>query len=331
MSFIYRPMLKTKTGEAAALLQLGAPQRDRIEPVFHVGERPPANFVARMAAAWSSRRCFLDGAFNFNVSGGPQAFSSMLRALVAAGVQVIPVIELGAATAYNQAARSHVGRGGPGAMLKCTASQLSGAAAFAQQLQLAPSDVDLLVDAGHVAEFDPTSFGGYLGSILQANALGTRWRSLTLASSSAPKDFGQLGPGLTVVPRIDWLTWRQLPQGNRPIDYADFGISHRDLTEPPGMAMAAATVSVRYTIDDNWIMIKGKRTTGASGVPMGDQYRTHARTLVRRPEFGGLPVCWADQRISTIAGTLGVSAGGRAQWVEINANRHFAFIVDRLP
>ncbi|PDT64283.1 hypothetical protein CO683_39215 [Bradyrhizobium ottawaense] len=320
MPFIYRPMLKTKTGEATALLQLAPAQRDRIEPVFHVGEKPPANFAARMAAAWSSRRCFLDGAFNFNVTGGPQNFNSILRALVAAGVQVIPVIEIGAVAAYNQAARSQIGRGGPGVMLKCTPSQLPGAIGYAQQqLQLAQTDIDLLVDAGHVAEFDPVSFAGYLGSILQASALGTPWRSVTLASSSAPKDFGQLGPGVTIVPRIDWLTWRQLPQGDRPIDYADFGISHRDLSEPPGVAIAAATVSVRYAVDDNWVMLKGRRTTGASGIPMGDQYRAHARALVRRPDFGGLPGCWADQRISAIASNPGVSAGGRPQWVEINA------------
>ena len=97
------------------------------------------------------------------------------------------------------------------------------------------------------------------------------------------------------------------------------------------MAMAGATVSVKYAIDDNWVMIKGRRTTGASGLPMGDQYRAHARTLVRRADFGGLTGCWADQRIASIAATASVSAGGRPQWVEINANRHFALIVDRLP
>ncbi|MFG3593244.1 hypothetical protein [Bradyrhizobium sp. RDI18] len=326
-------MLKTKSGEAAALLQLPTNQRDRIAPVFHVGERPPATFVSRMATAWSGRRCFLDGAFNYNVTGGSGDFDRMFRSLGAAGVPVVPVIEVGAVAGYNRAAIAHVGRSGagPGLMLKCTPSQLPGAAAYAQQLNQAPTNIDLLIDAGHIAEFDPVSFAGYVGHILQASVPGTPWRSVTLASSSAPKDFGQLGPGTTVVPRNDWLCWRNLPQGGAPIDFADFGISHRDLTEPPGMAMAGATVSVRYAIDDNWVMIKGRRTTGASGLPMGDQYRGHARTLVRRADFGGLPGCWADQRITTIANNPGTSAGGRPQWVEINANRHFALIVDRLP
>lgn len=324
-------MLKTKTGEVGALAQLSPAEKDRIEPVFHVGEKPPATFVTRMTAAWSGRRCFLDGAFNFNITGGPGDFNGMLRALVAAGVPVIPVVEIGAVAPCNTAARSHIGRGAPGVMLKCTPGQLPGATAYAQQLQMAPNDIDLLIDAGHVAEFDPASFGGYVGSILQANVPGVPWRSVTLASSSAPKDFGQLGSGVTIVPRNDWLTWTQIPQSGRAIDYADFGISHRDLTEPPGMAMVGATVSVKYAIDNNWVMIKGRRTTGASGLPMGDQYRAHARTLVRRPDFGGLTGCWADQRIRSIAGTPSVSAGGRSQWVEINANRHFALVVDRLP
>jgi hypothetical protein len=243
----------------------------------------------------------------------------------------LPVVEIGAAAGYNQASFSHLNQFGPGLMLKCTPGNLGSVAAFAQQMQIPQNQIDLLVDAGHISEYDPVSFAGYVSYILQTNLPGTQWRSVTLGSSSAPKDFGQLSLGTTIVPRIDWLMWSNLPQSPAaPIDFADFGISHRDLTEPPGIAMAGATVSVRYTVANSWVMIKGTRTTGATGVPMGDQYRAHAQTLRARPDFGGLPGCWADQRIVAIA-TTPISAGGRAQWVEINANRHFAFVTNTLP
>jgi hypothetical protein len=331
MPFTYRPMLKTKTGEVTALLQLPAAQKARIEPIFHVGEKLPTTFVPKMAAAWTGRRCFLDGSFNFNVTGNSNDFATAFVALGSAGVPVLPVIEIGAATAYNQAALARVGQFSPGLMLKCTPGHLPLATAWAQQLQQQTINIDLVVDAGHIAEFDPASFAGYVGHILQTNLSTTRWRSTTLASSSAPKDFGQLSVGTSDVARNDWMTWSRLQQGPIAIDYGDFGISHRDLTEPPGMAMVGATVSVRYAIDDYWVMIKGRRISGPSGVPMGAQYRSHAQTLMRRSDFGGLPNCWGDQRIAGIATTPGASAGGRAQWVEINANRHFSLILSRLP
>lgn len=332
MQFVYRPMLKTKTGEVTALLQLASVEKDRIAPVFHVGEKPPATFASRMAAAWLGRRCFLDGAFNFNVTGGHTDFNNTFNALGNAQISVLPVIEMGAAPAYNQSAFNHRNRFGPGLMLKCTPATLAGAANYAQQMQTPQTEIDLLIDAGHIAEFDPASFAGYLSTILQTSLPGSNWRSVTLASSAAPKDFGQLPLGTSDATRVDWLTWSNIAQiATNPTDFGDFGISHRDLTEPPGMAMVGATVSVRYTIEDYWVMIKGRRATGATGVPMGDQYRAHARTLIARSDFNGVPGCWADQRITAIATNPAISAGGRAQWVEICANRHFAFIVSRLP
>jgi hypothetical protein len=332
MPFKYRPMLKTKTGEVTALLHLPPAEKDRIAPVFHVGEKPPATFANRMSAAWAGRTCFVDGSFNFNVTGNATDFDDTINALGAAQVPALPVIEIGAANAYNQAAFAHRNQFTVGLMLKCAPATLAGAANYAQQMQTPQNEIDLVVDAGHIAGYDPVSFAGYLGHILQSALPGSHWRSVTLASSAAPKDFGQLPLGTSDVSRVDWLTWRNIVQSAaNPVDFADFGISHRDLTEPPGMAMVGATVSVRYTVEDNWIMIEGRRATGATGVPMGDQYRAHARTLVRRSDFGGLPGCRGDQRITTIANNPSVSAGGRAQWVEISANRHFAFIISRLP
>lgn len=331
MPFIYRPLLKTKSGEANALSHLPVPVKDRVAPIFHVAENPPTTFPARLASAWANRVCFLDGTFNFNVKGTTLDFDSMFAAIGGSGMQVIPVIEIGAPTAYNQAAYGHLNQFAPGLMLKCSPANLAQAAGYAAQINAVTlNQIDLLIDAGHVAEYDPPSFAGYISQILTANLTAAPWRSVTLASSAAPKDFGQLTIGTTVVPRRDWMLWSNLPQAATAIDYGDYCISHRDLTEPPGVAMASATVSVKYTIDDNWVMVKGRRTTGANGVPMGLQYLSHAQTLVARADFNGLANCWGDQRIAAIAAQT-VSAGGRAQWVEIGANRHISFIVDRLP
>ncbi len=91
--------------------------------------------------------------------------------------------------------------------------------------------------------------------------------------------------------------------------------------------MANATVSVRYTIDDNWI-IKGVATTGSNGQSMAAQYRNHARALER--QFNSVPNCWGDDRIRHYATTT-AGAGGRPQWAAVLLNRHVSFICETLP
>jgi hypothetical protein len=94
--------------------------------------------------------------------------------------------------------------------------------------------------------------------------------------------------------------------------------------------MAKATVSVRYAIDDYWIVIKGKPTTGKSAQQMTQQYRGHAKALIAEAAFGGLVGCWGDDQIKKIAGGS-PKAGGRPLWASIAASRHISLVADRLP
>ena len=150
-------------------------------------------------------------------------------------------------------------------------------------------------------------------------------------SSAAPKNYGGLPVGRNTVDRLDWRLWSVIQRTfSRSLDYGDFCVMHPDLTEPPGIAMARASVSARYTVDDEWIIYKGTSTTGARGQPMHDQYLSHASSLVAEGHFGGLTNCYGDQRIQHIAAGL-TSPGNRTVWVEISLSRHICFILDRLP
>ena len=93
--------------------------------------------------------------------------------------------------------------------------------------------------------------------------------------------------------------------------------------------MTRASVSVRYTVDNDWIVVKGNPTTGARGRPMPEQFRAHAQILIDEQGFGNLNGCWGDQRIEQIA--AGESRpGSRTTWVEIGVNRHLSLVANRL-
>jgi hypothetical protein len=221
----------------------------------------------------------------------------------------------------------------PGVMVKVGLNQLRNVLAWVTNQNWNPSEIDLVVTLGEIANFDPGTLIPAVINTIQNNIQNpSPWRTITLSSSSAPQDHGGLAVGRNDVPRLEWEVWSGVVAAALPyqIDYADYSTVTPDLTDPPGYVMSRATVSVRYTIDDYWIILKGRPTTGRTGQAMGQQYRAHGRTLVADRSFGGLVGCWTDGIIQQIAnGTR--SAGGRAQWAGYAANRHLSFIANRLP
>jgi hypothetical protein len=274
----------------------------------------------------------LDGLYNFGATGLTTAFTSAFHGLGRGGVLVIPSIQCDAPAAYVSAVQRLRNRYAPGLLVKATLRQLAGVTAWVAGQGWPTADIDLVITAGHVADFDPVLFEQLVENAMRGALTAPQmWRSITLASSAAPKDYSAFPVGSTDVPRLDWQLWQNVhPSVQYQLDYGDYGIAHPDLTEPPGVAMVRATVSLRYTVDDFWIIQKGRATTGAHGQPMPRQYLAHARSLVTDGRFGGLPGCWADQRISQIAAAT-MRPGSRTTWVENGANRHLSLVVDRLP
>lgn len=332
MPFNYRPLLRTKAGEATALQNLSAAAQQRIFPIMHVVAEPAAAITAQIAQAWAGREMALDGHFNFGVTGSITHFATLLNDLRANGVPVIPSIRVGAPPPLIQAVQQFAGQHGARLVVKATLTTLASAQAWVAAQGWNAADADLVVTAGHVPDFDIALLEALaVQNLAQHIPASVPWRSVTLASSSAPRDMGPLQRGRNNVLRRDWRLWQSTHQQMMfQLDYGDYGVSHHDMTEPPGFAMANATVSARYTSADNWIIYKGVSTRGVNGQPMRQQYRAHAQALVALPEFGGIPGCWADGRIQHYATTSG-GTGGRPQWVAIGVNRHLSVVANDLP
>jgi Beta protein len=332
----YLPMLRSRAGETVALNNLTGTAKNRMMPVFHLVHKPPNNFGAAIIAAWGGRRLALDGTFQTNTTGTVQGFTLIFDQIGRTGlnkVRIIPCIEHGTVGQYLTAVRNVYGRYAPGLVVKAKLNQPQAVQGWVRAQGWALNETDLVVTLGEIATLDPATLVPAVTTTITTHiASPPPWRSITLSSSAAPKDYGGLPLGRTDVPRLDWQVWQGVVASQPPfqIDYADYSTISPELTDPPGYVMPKATVSVRYTIDDFWIILKGRATTGRHGQPMLAQYRAHARTLVADPNFGGLVGCWADGRIQQIAAGAH-SAGGRPQWAGYAANRHLSFIADRLP
>ncbi len=329
----YVPVLRTKAGEAQALGKLTGQAKERILPLMNLTAAVPPTFQQIMISESAGASIAIDGSYNLSETGTANAFNALFTGLGNGGLLPIPCIPFSSDPAYIAAAVPLIGQFATGLAVQAALSDLPNLQSWMQAQSLNPQDIDLIVMAGGVADHNPTAFGGYVTHALNTTLPNAnQWRSVSLNSWSAPRDYGAVPHGRSLVPRKDWHLWSQVaPTVQFPLDYSDMGHLHPSLEEPPGYVMATATVSVRYTIDDNWIVIKGVRTTGPNGIQMTQQYRAHAQSLVSDTNFNGLQHgCWADNRIRHYATTTG-GAGGRPQWAAVMINRHISFIADRLP
>lgn len=256
----------------------------------------------------------------------------MFNALGQNGVLVIPSVEFDAAAAYVALIQNFIGTLAPGLAVKTPIGQLPNVGSWVAAQGWSPNEIDLLIVCGPVVDYDMASFAGYVSNEI-ANHISSplQWRSVSLASSAAPQHLGQFVVGQTNVPRLDWQLWNAIAPGLQiQLDYGDYGTLHPDLTEPPWFAAIRSSISVRYTTDDYWIILKGYPISGRTGQPMGTQFRGHAQTLTAAPQFGGLANCWGDGRIQQIM-SRATGPGNKPNWVQISMNRHLCLVANRLP
>lgn len=329
----YVPTFRTKAGEVTALANLQAADKLTTVPVLILLPRLSAAFVADFANAWPGLPVIVDGSVETSATGSAVAFQNFFRGLGNAGVRVCPLLEPNSDVTYRAGVQQVQNQYAPGLALRVALADLANAPAFVGQLGAPPAQVDLLIDCGHVAEIGAALMAPVVTGALQgAGQSLAAWRSVTLISSAAPKDASNLAAGPNMVPRRDWQLWSAIA-GNFPdLHYGDYGISHRDWSEPPGFAMVNATVTPRYSLDQDWLILKGRSTRGVNGIPMRVQYHGHAASLVAHPNFGQLPACWADDQITQLAARAGTGgSGNRETWVARGVNRHVSLVCHRLP
>ena len=327
----YMPMLRSRAGEAVALMHLPDATKDDVLPTVHLIPYPPASFATAVAAAWSGHRMALDGKFQTDMLGRTDGFEQMFVEIGSRNVAVIPSIDCHVMAPYLAAAQRMRDRYAPGVLVKARPGQLHDLPAWCAAQGWAPADIDLVVNLGDIGGYDAESIApAVVTAIVEHVPNPSPWRSLALAASAAPRDDSGLVPGRNVVPRTEWKVWCAVAKAiPHKLSYADFLTAHPDMSDPPGYAAARRLVSVRYTACGEWIILRGDAVGAAGPHSMARQYMTHASALVADPKFGGLNACWADDRIREIA--RGTPRGGsRSVWTTIVASRHLSLVTEQV-
>lgn len=353
MATIYVPVLRWKRGEVRALENLKPATQRKIIPLIDLmpheydpaeeGGSDPALEQRLLSDARNLKRA-RDSEITWAdlsdqnpdaLANGVHLVDFFFDAANAEGCEAVPVVRLGADDDYVNAVRTVANRDGRGAVIRIIVPEFedgeysNALSEITSEVELSPADVDLVVDmrAGVV----PTPAQSRIArAILDDIPNIGAWRSVVLASGAFPRDLSAMSIGHNLVPRNDFHLWRHVCNHNparEPI-FADNTTRYPELADDFDPALVNASASVRYTIEDDWLVLRGRgvRTPGAGGF---QQYRGHSQHLIGMPEYSGANFSWGDQRIQEIAnGTT--NSGNSETWVSISVNHHIEFAVEQI-
>lgn len=341
----YVPILRWKRGERVALQNVSAAMRQGVVPQFLV---PASHYLGKEANAsraavtpadklaeeledvWGVAPFYLDASALPDNPNGHHPLVDIAASARALGLRLIPSTPVNTATpAYLNAVNVVAAVDHRGAALQVDLAGMASAATWIGNWQISINQTDLIADFGDAVR-TVYALGTTIVNAFQSLHAASSWRTVTVAGTSMPENFGGFAAGLHTIPRTEILLWRQLAAAHLPfsVDYGDYTTVPTN-TPPPGIKWGYP-INVRYTLDTDFLICRGVGTTGLGGVDMDQQLVGHARSIVAYPNRNPLVNCWADERINQIAAS-GAGQSNLEGWVQIGVNRHIEYTRSRLP
>lgn len=340
----YTPILRWKRGERVALQNVATARRTGVTPLLFLaadqfkGKEPNSSSPARTAAecfvtevrnAWGIGPFYLDASGVAPTPAHPHPLVDIALAARAAGLQLIPATRQSASGSYQADVQAVAAIDLRGVALRVDMQGLTSAATWTGSWAHALGDTDLIVDFADQVGVVAAMGGSVVHAFSTLHAAGA-WRMVSVAGSNIPANLTGYVAGVHTLPRAEYQLWQQLDAAglHYPISFGDYCTV--PLAAPPAGIAWGFPISVRYTLDQEFLICRGVGTTGFSGVDMDLQLTQHAQTIVGFPARARLAGCWADDRIDAIAAASS-GPGNLESWVQISVNRHIELTRDRLP
>lgn len=342
----YVPVLKVKRGEKAALRELAAPLCSQITPLLEIVERKAdkaPNIGKHLDTAFKDlassvvpfSRCFLDT--REIAADGAAAATEVFQRAATAGMMFAPVTGL-SRTADVAAAMTHRQHG---LVLRLTREEFergdltAAIDRFFTKHGLSPEQIDLIVDLGAVDQMIAAGIMALTDAFLADVPDHTRWRTLTISACAFPMSMGGVERhSQSLVERGEWIAWRDgLHARRRSLTrlptFSDCGIQHPKGVEDFDPLKMKASAAIRYTLPDEWLLIKGEST---KKTPPSVQFPTLANRLVYgdlRGSFSGLMHCRGCELMKNAADGA-PKLGSAEAWRKLGTIHHMTTVMDGL-
>lgn len=339
----YVPVLKIKRGEKRALGLLSRQIWTRTTPLLEIVERTGRElgdhlrlaFNGLAEAVYPFDRCFID--CHEIAPDGPAAAAAVFERGASKGIRFTPVTGI-SRSADVTAAMQHRANG-LALRLNRREFEAGGLEAairmFMDRHHLAPEDTDLIADLGAVDILVPAGVRAFAAAFLNEIPYHTRWRTFTISSCAFPSSMGGVDRhSYQPAERADWLAWREGLYGIRATlprlpTFSDGAIQHPSGVEGFDPRTMQVSASVRYTLPESWLLIKGESTRVT---PASLQFRTLATQLVYghlRQHYEGADHCAGCAGMKQAAD--GASGLGSAEaWRRLGTIHHITMAVQGL-
>lgn len=342
---VYTPILKSKQGEAKALMRLDPQIKANIIPFFDVlalksglsnGSEVHAFLkkqAINIAAAWNGcGHCYVD-LYDVDPSArgcnGEHPVNIVHQQLAFDRIDAIPVVGIERDIAYKLAVRRVVIDGVDAIAVRLGSEDIQLPSMLVDRvsqlvLEVGASGLPLhiFMDFRSIENTDSDviqmRFNRALGEIRKLNS-----SRIIFAASAIVGDMGKVKKGvIKSVPRRDFLIWENVAGVHSDIDYADYGIVHPNYFDFDPKTIKPSA-KIRYTSDKEWIIVKG-----SSWVSDTSQHRSLSNLLYKSEWFRG-DDCWGGKNI--VAAVLGGHVSRTLEgWVTIDQNTHITYTVRQL-
>jgi hypothetical protein len=338
-SYHYVPILKVKRGEKQALEAMNPGLKELMTPLLELVERMDktpkehrSTALQKLAHSLNGyRRCFLD--IRAIDGDGAASARALLSEAEEDGLFFTPVIGLKRPAAVIQELLAHRSKGVALRLARrdFEEGRVEHCLEEVEALNLEPSDIDLIVDLGTIADLVLAGARRFALLFLNSVPAQEEWRTFTLSASAFPKSMGGVpSKAYALVERIEWTLWKELRerQGRLPT-YSDSAIQHPSGVEDFDFTTMTPSASIRYAVPGDWLLIKGQST---KKVPAIEQFPELALRLVEgenASHFRGEAHCRGCAWIGAAAdGEPGFGSAG--VWRRIGTTHHLTTVVEEM-
>lgn len=349
----YLPILWAKDGEYGALRQLPSEVRECMTPLLEIPpvpwnyaeDRPDRTIdqhlekvASRIHKAWGIHDpVLLDFEWinpDERLTDDSHPVTYVFGRARRLDVKLVPVVTLGRVAAYRTAVGATVRRDGRGVCLRLQPDDLTDRQVsfkitdLLKDFGITPQMTDLLVDVRGIDAGTLERTCALVREASEAIPQLNAWRSFALAGTGFPNTLAGLPPqDISRIARTEWALWRRLSRqrGIRRVPiFGDYGISS---PAPPDVdpRIMQPSASVRYTSDNEWVVVKGRNLKDHGYA----QFHDVCRRVLRVPEYSGQDFSWGDRYIYDCANRR-ASRGNLTTWRKVGTSHHLTFVVDQL-
>ena len=354
----YTPILRWKAAEKGALEKLSSGNKENITPLIEFimpqqksdenktssdllnnsikeFQKNLINIPKQILKCWGCNAIFIDMQF---IDGSIRAKSleNLLNYGKELGLFMIPVINImpipdtNADIDTKRIAIEFSKNNGCGLCVRIVGSSFNeellskNIESFISNYKLNIKSIDLLIDLKVID--DKIDSGLLLGKIKKIPHMD-KWRRFIMEGGNFTNDLSMFEKHNQYnISRIEWLVWKNLiDKLKRPPSFSDYTIQHPIYTPPKGNIINPSA-SIRYTLEDKWLVIRGEGLRNPKGSGFR-QYPAQALLLVKQKEFKGALFSFGDEYIKEKSSDINTKKTGNPKtWLLAGINHHLVLV-----